>query len=113
MTGTKGATVSKNKDLVAFGREVRRRRTAIGMSLEALSEASDLTPKYIRSIEAGRRNPSLLSMLAIARGLDTPLGEMLGLPHIPAEAIEAWRLLCALPDDSRLAAVSLVRALAA
>ena len=52
-------------------------------------------------------------MLEIARGLDTPLGEMLGLHHIPAESIEAWRLLCALPTDSRLAVVSNVRALVA
>jgi transcriptional regulator with XRE-family HTH domain len=85
----------------------------MGLSLEALSEASGLTPKYIGSVEEGRRNPSLLSMLAIARGFDTPLGEMLGLPHIPAEAIEAWRLLCSLPTDSRLAVVSNVRALVA
>jgi transcriptional regulator with XRE-family HTH domain len=113
MAGTKGATVSKNKDLVAFGREVRRRRTAIGLSLEALSEVSGLTPKHLRGIEAGRRNPSLLSMLAIARGLDVPLGEMLGLPRIPAEAIEAWRLLCSLPTDARLAMVSNMRALVA
>jgi transcriptional regulator with XRE-family HTH domain len=83
------------------------------MNLEALSEAAGLTPNYIGGIEAGRRNPSLLSMLSIARGLGAPLGEMLDLPHIPAEAIEAWRLLCALPHDPRLAAIALLRALAA
>jgi transcriptional regulator with XRE-family HTH domain len=103
----------KDHALVAFGREVRRRRTAIGLSLEALSEAAGLTPKYISGIEMGRRNPSLLAMLAIARGLNAPLGEMLGLPHIPAEAIEAWRLLCALSKESRIGVLALLRALTA
>lgn len=103
----------KDHTLVAFGREVRRRRTALGLTLEALSEAAGLTPNYIGGIETGRRNPSLVSMTLIARGLDAPLGEMLGLPYIPAEAVEAWRLLCALPNEPRLAALAFLRSLAA
>jgi transcriptional regulator with XRE-family HTH domain len=107
------APPAKDVAIVAFGREVRRRRTAVGLTLEALSEAAGLTPNYISAIELGKRDPSFSSMQAIARGLGAPLGELLGLPDVSAEAIEAWRLLCALPVNPRNAALGLLRSLAA
>lgn len=42
----------------AFGREVRRRRLAQGLTLDALSAVADLTANYIGSIEAGQRDPT-------------------------------------------------------
>ena len=98
--------------LVAFGREVRRRRMAQGLSLEALGEAADLTPNFIWGIEMAKRNPSLLSMLAIARGLGAPLGEFLGMPELSAEGIEGARLLDALPIGVRSAILHTLHALA-
>jgi len=98
--------------LVAFGREVRRRRMAQGLSLEALGEAADLTPHFIGGIEMAKRNPSLLSMLSIARGLGAPLGELLGMPELSAEGIEGARLLDALPIEVRLAILHTLHALA-
>lgn len=52
-------------------------------------------------------------MLGVARVLGAPLGEILGLLHIPAEALEEWRLLCALSNEPRLAALAFLRTLAA
>ena len=98
--------------LVAFGREVRRRRMAQGLSLEALGEAADLTPSFIGGIEMARRNPSLLSMLSIARGLGAPLGELLGMPELSAEGIEGARLLDALPIEVRAAILHALHTLA-
>ena len=98
--------------LVAFGREVRRRRMAQGLSLEALGEAADLTPSFIGGIEMAKRNPSLLSMLSIARGLGAPLGELLGMPELSAEGIEGARLLDALPIEVRSAILHALHALA-
>jgi transcriptional regulator with XRE-family HTH domain len=98
--------------LVAFGREVRRRRMAQGLSLEALGKAADLTPSFIGGVETAKRNPSLLSMLSIAKGLSAPLGELLGMPELSAEGVEGARLLGALPVDVRGAILHAVRALA-
>lgn len=61
-----------------FGREVRRRRQALGITLEYLARASGLTPNYLGSIELGKRDPSLSTLHAIAKGLRVPVGELLG-----------------------------------
>jgi transcriptional regulator with XRE-family HTH domain len=56
--------------LQAFGFAVRDARERTGMSLDALAEASGLSTRMLLGIEHGRRNPSLLTVLAVARGLD-------------------------------------------
>ncbi len=95
----------------AFGREVRRRRHAQGMTLHALSAGSGLTPNYIGEIEAGKRDPSITTVAKLASGLGTPLGELLGLPDMPAETIEAARLLSKLPRDVRETLTEALRSL--
>jgi transcriptional regulator with XRE-family HTH domain len=97
----------------AFGREVRRRRHAQGLTLEALGEAADLAPNFIGGIELGHREPSIGSMAKLAAGLGAPLGELLGMPDMTADAIEAARLLSALPVEVREPIVGALRALAA
>jgi len=47
--------MARNEAAVAFGREVRRRRHAQGLTLDALGEAAGLTPQYVGSIDAGQR----------------------------------------------------------
>jgi transcriptional regulator with XRE-family HTH domain len=56
-----------------------------------LAEASGITPNYIGAIEIGKRDPGLSTVLKIARGLRITPGE-LGLPELPAMAIEAGKL---------------------
>lgn len=65
----------------AFGREVRRRRLAQGLTLEALAELSGLTANYIGGVEVGKREPSLSTLLAIAKGLRVEAGELVAAPH--------------------------------
>jgi transcriptional regulator with XRE-family HTH domain len=102
----------RDKTLVAFGREVRRRRHAQGMTLYALAAASDLGANYIGGIEGARRNPSLVTLRKLATGLGTPLGELIGLPEMTGDAIEGARLLTALPDEVRSPILGTLRALA-
>jgi transcriptional regulator with XRE-family HTH domain len=78
---------------VEFGQEVRRRREAAGLTLEALAERSGLTPNYIGGIEMGKRDPSLSTLLSLARGLRAPPADLLGgLAEMSPAAIEAGRL---------------------
>ena len=96
----------------AFGREVRRRRHAQGLTLDALSAGAGLTPNFIGEIEAGKRDPSITSVVKLASGLQIPAGELLGLPDLPGDSIEAARLLSKLPRDVRETIVEALRALA-
>jgi transcriptional regulator with XRE-family HTH domain len=96
----------------AFGREVRRRRHAQGMTLDVLAESSGVTPNYIGQIEGGLREPSIDVAVKLASGLGAPLGEVFGMPELPADTLEAARLLSALPGDVREPVVTALRALA-
>jgi transcriptional regulator with XRE-family HTH domain len=57
-----------------LGREVRRRREAMGMTLEVLADRAGLTPNYIGTIENGQRNPSLTTLDKLAKGLGIRTG---------------------------------------
>lgn len=54
---------------IAFGRAVRARREALGISQEALAERCDLDRTYVSGVERGRRNPTIQALYRIARGL--------------------------------------------
>jgi len=101
-----------NEEIEALGREIRRRRQAQGMTLEALAESSGVTPNYIGAIEHGQRDPGLSTILKIAQGLRVPLAELLGLPALPPEAIEAAKLVSRLPEAVRKPLTNTLRAIA-
>ncbi|MEU6406065.1 helix-turn-helix transcriptional regulator [Streptomyces sp. NPDC046985] len=63
--------------LQAFGFAVRDARESCGMSIEALAEAADLSARMVIGIEHGKRNPSLLTILALAQGLGVAPGRLL------------------------------------
>lgn len=53
----------------AFGQEVRKRRQALQLSQEKLSEIAGLHPTYLGSVERGERNISLENIIALAVAL--------------------------------------------
>lgn len=55
--------------LLAFGEEVRRRRTKAGMSQERLGFLAELDRTYVSSLERGRRNVSLRNIYRLAKAL--------------------------------------------
>jgi transcriptional regulator with XRE-family HTH domain len=101
-----------SEEVEALCREIRRRRQAQGMTLEALAEASGITPNYIGAIEKGQRDPGLSTVMRIAHGLRVPLAELLGLPALPPDAIEAAKLVSRLPEAVRAPLTKTLRALA-
>lgn len=62
----------KNPVLVAFGNNVRKLRTARGISQEKLAELADLHRTYVGGIERGERNVAVLNIVALAKALDCP-----------------------------------------
>jgi transcriptional regulator with XRE-family HTH domain len=62
--------------LTTFGLNVRRRREAQSLTQEKLAEKADLDQTYISGIECGGRNPSILSIVRIARALGTTTSDL-------------------------------------
>ncbi|HET9954901.1 MAG TPA: helix-turn-helix transcriptional regulator [Polyangiaceae bacterium] len=97
---------------MTFGREVRRRRAALGLTLEQLAERAGLTPNYIGTVENGRRDPSLSTVLALARGLGAAPGELLGgVGELSPTSTEAATLIETLLPDVQVAILELLRML--
>jgi transcriptional regulator with XRE-family HTH domain len=60
-----------------FGRAVRKRRLALGLTQETVAELSGLHRTYLSDVERGARNPSLIIIARIARALDTTPSRLL------------------------------------
>lgn len=63
-------------DLAKLGAVIRQERGRLGLSQEALADLSGLDRSHMGKIERGERNPSLLNLLRIARGLEVPLADL-------------------------------------
>jgi transcriptional regulator with XRE-family HTH domain len=97
---------------VSFGDAVRRRRKALGLTLEKLAERSKLSPNYIGTIENGRRDPSLSTIQQIARALGAPAADLVGGAHdLGPVGVEAGRLVETLPRDVQEPILALLRSL--
>ena len=69
--------MARNADiLVRFGKRVRERREALGLSQEAFASRCNLDRTYVSGIERGVRNLSLRNIQAIADGLGTSISDL-------------------------------------
>jgi transcriptional regulator with XRE-family HTH domain len=68
--------VHRHPSLKVLGRNLRRQREKREFTQEKLGELAELDPTYISGIERGIRNPSLLSLLRIAKGLGVPVADL-------------------------------------
>jgi transcriptional regulator with XRE-family HTH domain len=99
----------------AFGREVRRRRLAQGMTQATLAEASGFTTIYVGEIEGDPRRKRGLSLDAafrVADGLGVELPELLGFKGLSGAGLEAGRLVSTFKPRVRVAVLALLRAIA-
>lgn len=81
--------------------------------MEQLAERSELTPNYIGSVENGRRDPSLSTVLALAKGLGVGPSELLGgRDDLGPLAAEAAALMEHLTPELQTAVLELLRVLA-
>ncbi len=75
--------------LRSFGKRVRQLRLSRHLSLHALAEQAGLSRRFLVEIEAGRANPSLEKLAALAFSLQLPLGQLcdLQVQGIPTDRI--------------------------
>ena len=62
--------------LVRFGKRLREKREALGLSQEAFAGKCNLDRTYISGIERGLRNVSLRNIEVIAKALGTSVSEL-------------------------------------
>ena len=75
--------------VVAFGRVLRRLRNAAGLTQEQLGFDADLRRTYISTLELGQQEPSLGTILKLAKALKHSAQDVLGL--VEAEMRQAGR----------------------
>ena len=68
--------MKKNPVLMALGKNVRKLREQKKLTQEVLAERSGLDPSYISGIERAVRNPSVLSLARLAKGLGSTPSEI-------------------------------------
>lgn len=64
------------KSLLLLGEAIRAQREKLGLSQEKLAERCDFDRTYISLLERGKRNPSLLNLIRLARGLQTSVSRL-------------------------------------
>lgn len=59
-------------EAVAFGKVLRRLRKEAGLTQEQLGLEADLRRTYVSILELGQQQPSLNTLIKLARALDRP-----------------------------------------
>jgi len=68
--------LTRHRSLRALGLNLRRFREAKSLTQERLGERAELDPTYISGIERGVRNPSVLSLVRVAKALKVSVSEL-------------------------------------
>lgn len=66
----------RDRTLIIFGQNVRKRREALGLTQEKLAENADIDRTYVSDIERGTRNPGIKNVARLARALRTTASEL-------------------------------------
>lgn len=64
------------KTLILLGQAIRNQREQLGLSQEKLAESCGFDRTYISMLERGKRNPSLLNLLKLAKGLQISVSQL-------------------------------------
>lgn len=82
-----------------IGARIKQIRTKKGFTQEELSERIEINPKYLSSIERGKENPTLNTLIRIAESLEVDLGEIFNSLQIENSA-KRKSLLISLLDEA-------------
>lgn len=64
-------------ELATFGRNVRETRLERGLTQLGIAGATDLNQSYLSDLEHGNRNPTLTTLIRLARALEVRPSELL------------------------------------
>lgn len=104
-------TIQPTLHPVPLGREIRRRRKALGLTLEQLAERSGLSSTFLSRVETSDKDLALSTLKAIAKGLGTQPTELLGpVRGLSPAASEIGRLYDAAPTDIQEGVALILRA---
>lgn len=67
--------------MIAIGGRIKSRRQELGMTLQALAEASGLSAPFISQAERNQTVPSLVSLTALAAGLRIEISYFMEVPN--------------------------------
>lgn len=65
------------KPLEDIGKAIKARRKLLGLSQEKLADKCGFDRTYISMLERGKRNPSILNLIKLAKGLEASVSELL------------------------------------
>lgn len=65
---------------LAIGGRIKNRRRELGMTLQAVAEASGLSAPFLSQAERNQTVPSLVSLASLARALDVDIGYFMEMP---------------------------------
>ena len=61
-----------------IGARIKELRSKKGITQERLSELMDINPKYLSSIERGKENPTLHTLMKLSESLNVDMGDVFG-----------------------------------
>lgn len=61
-----------------FGNKLKALRVSKGFTLEQLAFEADIELSQVHRVEKGKINPTLTTLMALAKGLGIPLSELVG-----------------------------------
>ncbi|WP_299892752.1 helix-turn-helix domain-containing protein [uncultured Ruegeria sp.] len=70
-----------------LGQAIRRRRKAMGLTLDRVAQTTDLTTGFLSQVERGLSSPSLSSLMSIAAALQTSIEKLLSVPEVFTEYV--------------------------
>lgn len=82
-----------------IGARIKEIRTKKGITQEQLSERMEINPKYLSSIERGKENPTLNTLIRLSESLGVDLSEIFRFIQIEDPA-ERKSLIISLLDES-------------
>ncbi|WP_225100014.1 helix-turn-helix domain-containing protein [Streptomyces sp. CoH27] len=68
-------------DLVTLGGRVQKARHGLGLTLQQLADAAEVSVSMLSSVERGQKAPTVVVLARIADGLGVPLAELVAEPQ--------------------------------
>lgn len=66
----------ENQELINLGSRIKYFRSILNISQEKLAFQCELDRTYISLLERGKRNPSLINLLKVSKGLNISLSKL-------------------------------------